>query len=288
MLKHINGKPEFSILSEDLVESDLALLRQTLDSLGKPFGLSLIQVSSKPFANFPLLTGSLAAYFRLLIPDLIEDEKCLYLDCDTFCQVDLATLFHWDLGICPVGMCAESPINGNADVRVAKDLGTLATGHYYNSGVMLFANSVWRAEKITAQCMEYVSVQQPDFWDQSAINFVLHGRIAGLTSNYNCYTNVRANWPCLKSPKKGAGKFFHFVDFPKPWSLFGRRVHPFGKMWWQEYRQTTHYQFSDRVFSPMKWNAKTLVGYKKTLKDKILFSLYCAGIVVPKGVTEEK
>jgi lipopolysaccharide biosynthesis glycosyltransferase len=284
VLKYITGRPEFSILSEDLAESDLALLRKTLDSLGKPFGLALIPVSSKPFANFPRLTGSLAAYFRLLIPDLIEAKKCLYLDCDTFCQVDLAPLFDLDLGMCPVGMCAESPINGNADLRVARELGSRASGHYYNSGVMLFANPLWKIEQIACQCMEYVSQQQPDYHEQSAINFVLYGRIAGLPSNYNCYTNVRANWPFLKSPENGSGQFLHFVDFPKPWSPFARWVHPLGKMWWHAYRQTAYSQTGAEVISVVKWNAKTREGYKKALKDKLLFDLYSANAFEPKGI----
>ena len=284
VLKYITGKPEFSILSEDLADSDLALLRRTLDSVGKPFGLALIQVSSKPFANFPRLTGSLAAYFRLLIPDLIEAEKCLYLDCDTFCQVDLAPLFDLDLGPCPVGMCAESSINGNADLRVARELGSRASGHYFNSGVMLLANPLWKKEQIAHLCLEYVSKQKPDYHEQSAINFVLHGRIAVLPTNYNCYTNVRANWPGLKFPMNGLGQFLHFVDFPKPWSRFGGWVHPFGKLWWQAYRQTAHSQTGNKVISFMKWNAKTREGYKKSQKDKILFYLYEKNLIIPKGV----
>ena len=284
VLKYITGKPEFSILSEDLTDSDLVLLRKTLDSVGKPFGLSLIPVSSKPFADFPRLTGSLAAYFRLLIPDLIQAEKCLYLDCDTFCQVDLAPLFNWDLGSCTVGMCSESPIHGNADVRVAEELGSRAAGHYYNSGVMLFANLLWKTEQFTHQCMEYVSRQQPDYHEQSAINFVLQGQIARLPDKYNFYTNVRANWPDLKFPVNGLGQFLHFVDFPKPWSRFGRWVHPFGKLWWQAYLKTAHSQVGFKVISTVKWNAKTREGYKKALKDKILFYLYEKNLIIPKGV----
>ena len=287
VLKYITGRPEFSILSEELSDADLALLRKTLDLVGKPFGLSLIQVSSKPFADFPRLTGSLAAYFRLLIPDLIETEKCLYLDCDTFCQVDLAPLFKWELGSCPVGMCAESPINGTADVRVAKELGSRATGHYYNSGVLLFANSLWKTEQVTRLCMEYVSKQQPDFWDQSAINFVLHGQIAGLPSNYNCYTNVRINWPALKSPTKGMGQLIHFVDFPKPWSVLGRWVHPFGKLWWESYKNTIYADMRLNTLGAFEWSSRTQTGYKKCLKDKLLFNLYCMRIFLPKGVPSQ-
>ena len=285
VLKYITGRPEFSILSEDLAESDLALIQQTLDSVGKPFELSLIPVSSKPFADFPRLTGSLAAYFRLLIPDLIEAERCLYLDCDTFCQVDLAPLFVWDLGSCPVGMCAESPIHGNADVRVANELGNRAAGHYYNSGVMLFANNLWKKDQISRQCMEYVSRQQPNYHEQSAINFALHGRIAGLPNNFNCYTNVRANWPGLKSPKNGLGQLLHFVDFPKPWSRYGRWVHPFGKLWSNAYQGTAHFHSEGSLAPSLKWDHKSRVGYKKAIKDKFLYSIYNRKIYKPKGVS---
>jgi lipopolysaccharide biosynthesis glycosyltransferase len=284
VLKFITGRPEFTIISEDLDQRDLDLLNQTLDTVGKGYRLGVIEASTKPFAKFPRLTGSLAAYYRLLAPGLLDCQKCLYIDCDTFCLVDLAPLFEINLGDCPVGMCAESPIDGNADVRIAKELGARASGYYYNSGVILFNCAQWREENLESKCLEYIEAQQPDYHEQSALNFILHGRIYSLPPQFNLYTNVRTNWPSLIPPQNGEGRLLHFVDFPKPWSRYGRWVHPFGNMWWNAYRETAHAQNGGDVFSSLKWNQKTWVGYKKTLKDKLLFDLYSADILEPKGI----
>jgi lipopolysaccharide biosynthesis glycosyltransferase len=287
VLRFISGIPEFTIISEDLVKRDIDILRQTLNAVGKGYRLLAIEASTKPFVNFPRLTGSLAAYYRLLAPRLSSCERCLYIDCDTFCLVDLAPLFQIDFGDCPVGMCAESPIDGNADFRIAEELGPRASGFYYNSGVILFECVRWREENLEACCFEYIEAQQPDYHEQSALNFILHGRIHSLPPQLNCFTNVRTNWPFLKSPQSRAGRLLHFVDFPKPWSAHGRWVHPFGKIWWAEYRKTAHFHAGG--FKPQKvaWNAKVRAGYKKALKDRILFSLYFAGLFTSKGVPKK-
>jgi lipopolysaccharide biosynthesis glycosyltransferase len=284
VLRFITGIPEFTIISEDLGNRDIDLLKQTLDAAGKDYRLELIEASTKPFAKFPRLTGSLAAYYRLLAPGLLDCERCLYIDCDTFCLVDLAPLFEINLGDCPVGMRAESPIDGNADARIAKELGARASGNYYNSGVIFFDCKRWQQENLEAQCLEYIETQQPDYHEQSALNYLLHERICSLPPEFNCYTNVRTNWPYLNPPRCGMGRFLHFVDFPKPWSAYGLGVHPFGKIWWAEYRKTAHFHAGG--FKPQKvaWNAKVRAGYKKALKDRILFGLYCAGLFTPKGV----
>lgn len=284
VLLFITGRPEFTIISEDLDKRDIDLLKQTLDAVEKDYRLELIEASTRPFAAFPRLTGSLAAYYRLLAPGLLDSEKCLYIDCDTFCMVDLSPAFEIDLGDCPVGMCSESPIDGNADVRIAKELGPLASGFYYNSGVILFDCVRWREENLEAKCLKYIEAQQPDYYDQSAINFVLHGQIARLPDKYNCYTNVRSNWPFLKFPHNGAGHLLHFVDFPKPWSRYGRWVHPFGKLWSNAYQGTAHFYREGNLAFDLKWNHKNRVGYKKAMKDKILLNLYNFGIITPKGV----
>jgi hypothetical protein len=61
-------------------------------------------------------------------------------------------------------------------------------------------------------------------------------------------------------------------------------VHPFGKIWWNAYKMTAHAGTSASVSPPLKWSKNTKKGYQKTLKDKLLFSMYCMGLVVPKGV----
>ena len=45
--------------------------------------------------------------------------------------------------------------------------------------------------------MEYLKKHPPHFWDQSALNLVLHGKVLLLDDRYNTIPNMRKNWPLL-------------------------------------------------------------------------------------------
>jgi lipopolysaccharide biosynthesis glycosyltransferase len=284
VLEHFQGEPSFTVLSDELGEDDMGLLHKTLAATGKKFQLNLLRVDSKPFQDFPTLAGRHSTYFRLLIPDLIPDDRCIYLDSDIFCACDLSDLANFETRDHPVALVPEAPIEKSPDLLVFKRLGERARGDYFNAGVSLINCERWRKENLKEQCFEFIADNQPPYWDQSALNFVLHGRIAKLPKHYNRLSNVRSNWPFFRSPSNCSRHLVHFVDFPKPWSRFGRWVHPFGKLWWQAYRQTAHSQTGDKVISAVKWSQKIKVGYKKSLKDTILFYLYKKNLMIPKGV----
>jgi lipopolysaccharide biosynthesis glycosyltransferase len=283
-LEHFNGEPSFTVLSDDLGDAEMALLHKTLATIGKKFQLNLLHVDSKTFQDFPSLAGRYSTYFRLLIPDLIPNDRCLYLDCDILCYTDVSHLGKWDLRGLAVGLAPEAPIHQSLDKKLFVDLGPDAHGSYYNAGVCLIDSAKWRNENLAHKCFDYIAKNRPDFHDQSALNYCFHGEIAPLPLKFNFHTNVRANWPLLRKPKCGEGCLLHFVDYPKPWSALGRWVHPFGSQWWGEYRKTAHFQKNRHKPSPMRRDAKTRLGYRKAFKDKILFSLYNRGLFLPKGV----
>jgi lipopolysaccharide biosynthesis glycosyltransferase len=284
VLEHFQGVPSFMILSDELGEADIDLLRETLLATGKNFQLELRNVDSGAFRDFPSLAGRHSTYFRLLIPDISQAERCLYLDCDTLCFVDLSLLANFDLNGNSLALAPEAPIQCCLDRKLVDDLGARASGFYYNAGFCVMDCDRWRRENLAKKCLEYVTESQPDYHDQSALNFIFHNQIANLPLKYNRHSNVRTNWPFLCDSRKRNEQLIHFVDYPKPWSSLGRWVHPFGKIWWAEYRKTAHFHAGG--FKPQKvaWNAKVRAGYKKALKDRILFGLYRAGLFTPKGV----
>ena len=284
VLEHFQGEPSFTVLSDELGEPDMALLQKTLAATGKNFHLNLLRVDSQPFQDFPTLAGRHSTYFRLLIPDLIPDHRCLYLDSDIFCACDLSDLANFETGDYPVALVPEAPIEKSPDQLVFNRLGERARGDYFNAGVSIINCERWRDERIKKQCFEFIGNNQPKYWDQSALNFVLHGRIAELPKHFNRLSNVRSNWPLFRPPKDCSGQLVHFVDFPKPWSVLGRWVHPFGKLWWKFYTHTVHADMGLKAPGAIVWNARTQTGYKKCLKDKLLFSLYCSRLYLPKGV----
>jgi lipopolysaccharide biosynthesis glycosyltransferase len=284
VLQKFTGIPSFTVLTDSLRESDFDLLRETLNSLQKEYSLKWFNLDAGQFNGFPKSAGTYSAYFRLLIADSIEASRCLYLDSDILCLGNLSELVFFDLQESPLALVPEAMIENCADTQVFKLLSNNAKGHYFNSGVALIDCKIWRAEGIKGQCIDFIAKHNPKFWDQSALNFVLHHRIRDLTGKFNFQTNVRANWPLLRKPRRGAGCLLHFVDYPKPWSAMGRWIHPFGQQWWGEYRKTAHFQKNRHKPAPMRWDAKTRLGYRKVLKDKLLFSLYDQGLILPKGV----
>ena len=269
------------LFSEDLNDADINLLKQTLATAGRNFEFVHEKVDSSLFAGFPTLQDSLATYFRLVAPVVLDVDRFLYCDVDTLCQVDLSPLLELDMSGCPIALTPEAPIHGSPDPDVARELGEEARGFYYNAGVMVVDAKQWRSEGLTNRCLEYIADRQPNWHDQSALNFVLHGRIQKLPSQYNCRTNVRKAWSDLLSSKNGYGYLLHFVDFPKPWSPFGRWVHPWGKLWGQYYRATKHYR--DKIALNEVNCLRVLIGnrkgYQKIFKDRVLFSLLRTGLV---------
>ena len=284
VLEHFNGVPSFTILSDELQEQDVGLLHKTLSAIGKNYNLELRNVESIAFQNLPSLAGRHSTYFRLLIPDICHEERCLYLDCDTLCFIDLSTLANFDLNGNALALAPEAPIELSLDRKLFEELGARSTGFYYNAGVCVMDCDRWRRDNLAKKCLDYVSQSQPDYHDQSALNFVFHNQISELPLKYNRHSNVRKNWPYFRDSNQRKGQLIHFVDYPKPWSVFGRWVHPFGKIWWQAYRKTAHFHACGFRPNKVAWNAKICAGYKRAFKDLILFSLYRAGLFTPKGV----
>ena len=284
VLESFKGVPQFLILSTDLEASDLSVLHNTLKETGKSYSLRFVRIDPTPFANFPRWGGSHANYFRFLIAELSDCDRCLYLDCDTSCYTDLGVLADFNLSGYPLALSVGAPISQCADKLIISLLGQNVIGLYYNAGVCLINCATWRNNNFKLACFNFILEHKPQFSDQSALNYCLQGRIAPLSGKFNFQTNVRANWPLLRKPNRGAGCLLHFVDYPKPWSAMGRWIHPFGQQWWGEYQKTAHFRENCYKPAPIRWDAKTWLGYRKALKDKLLFSLYERGMLLPKGV----
>jgi lipopolysaccharide biosynthesis glycosyltransferase len=286
VLQSFNGKPEFVVITDQLESSEFELLGETLDATSKDYSLDFRRIDSKLFEKFPQLAGRHSTYFRLLIPDVIQDSRCLYLDSDIYCLCDLSALFKFDLSGLPLALVPEAPIEKSPDRLVFEMLGAKAKGHYFNAGVSLINLECWNKENLKELCFEFISENQPAYWDQSALNYVLHGRIAELPRHFNRMSNVRSNWHLFRSPKKCIGHIIHFVDFPKPWSFLGRWVHPMGNLWWKSYKKTAHFKKKQPRPFGFEWSSRGKLGYQKSIKDKILFSLYSMRLFLPKGVSD--
>lgn len=278
----------FFVFSDQLNESDLMLLHETLAPLKKPFALALRRVDAASFTGFPSLNGSWTTYYRLFAAQTIEAARFLYVDADTLCDVDVSELQALGMDGAPAAWVPEAPLAHAVDRRTAEELGNAETEFYFNAGVMLVNVNEWRCQKITDKTIQYIVERRPVFHDQSALNFVLHRKALTLDPKFNCMSNMRKNWPVVKQPYGKIGGLVHFLDYPKPWDFLGEFVHPQYQLWRTVLDQTAMKDFRSWQATPSRKfpkSRKARAGYKKALKDRLLFAGYrCGWLRNVKGV----
>jgi lipopolysaccharide biosynthesis glycosyltransferase len=86
-------------------------------------------------------------------------------------------------------------------------------GRYFNSGVMLLNLDELRKENFTEKSLEFFENWrgQYRFWDQSAFNFLLHGRIDELPEHWN-----RAAWRFDEQDDNSLDCVLHYTN-SAPW-----------------------------------------------------------------------
>jgi len=196
----------------------------------------------------------------------------------------------FDLGLSPAGLVPEAPLAGAVDRFVAMQLGNSPVEPYFNAGIILVNVAEWRRQRVTERAMEYIATHRPAFHDQSALNVVLRGSAISLDGRFNCIANMRKNWPWLKQPFGKIGRLVHFLDYPKPWDFMGEFVHPQYGLWRSVLDKTAMKDFRSWHNTPSRKFPKTRkawTGYKKALKDRLLFAGYARGwLKRVKGVRE--
>jgi hypothetical protein len=133
-------------------------------------------------------------YCRTLLPRVLDVPRLIYLDCDLLVFRDLSELF--DLELSPGKILAAVP--DSQTLTLSDDSRTLASamnlpaaGRYFNAGVTLWNLNELRKQNFTENSLEFFENWRGRyrFHDQSAINFLLHGRIDELPEYWN-----RAAW----------------------------------------------------------------------------------------------
>ena len=166
------------------------------------------------------------AYARYFIPDYIQEDTVLYLDCDLLINDKLDNLFEQDI--------EERYIAAIRD----------ANGQGFNTGVLLINNKKWRQEKLKERLIEQSilttkEVEEGRFehfnGDQTIFNQVLQNDWLELGRAYNLqvghdvvalYNNWQAHLAFNDKPV-----VIHFTTYRKPWTtLIANR---YRDLWWE-------------------------------------------------------
>ena len=116
-------------------------------------------------------------YYRFLLPEILcNEDRVLYLDCDTMIRKDISALYHTEL----TGLACGAVVDQNCDsVSIQNRLRKEKNFEYYNSGVLLMNLEYWRENRITSNLIDLVREYSDDliFPDQDVLNTLLNDKI---------------------------------------------------------------------------------------------------------------
>jgi lipopolysaccharide biosynthesis glycosyltransferase len=166
---------------------------------------------------------TIEAYLRILAIDTLppDIEKILYLDCDVVVAAALDDLWETDISSHMLAAVPEPFVAGRPQA-----LGLPEGAIYVNSGVLLFNVRRWRERRLTAHIVAYAEREGSNlvFFDQDAINALLHAEILSLPLRWNCQARM---FPANRSLSKQQRASFaaatvdpaiiHYTTAQKPW-----------------------------------------------------------------------
>ena len=189
--------------------------------------VKIINISSKHFLNLKISNRYRESiYYRFLIPDLINEEKVLYIDSDTIIINDIKDLWETNLNNLACGVIEDQ---SSDDIRIHNRIGI--DSPYFNSGVLLINTEYWKNNKIKYKLIEFI-YNHPYiclYPDQDALNIILHNQVKYLPYKYNyqeiLYTTDfrnlfihRSKWHSILNDRKEV-KIIHFTGNIKPWHV---------------------------------------------------------------------
>lgn len=162
-------------------EERLLLLKQDGIDLG------IIRVNTDRFQNArPCAYISVEAYYKFLIPEVIEASKCIYIDADVLVNIDMNELYDIELDNEYVAGVLELSefLVPDMSLSYADQAGLSSFEDYINTGVLLMNLHRMRMDHITDKLISNIS-EKSFHADQDIVNKVCHGRIKIIDWKYN-------------------------------------------------------------------------------------------------------
>lgn len=189
---------------------------EALDRLVRRFGraVTVIRVGEDimPAAFTTPYALPRATFFRLMVPEILEGERLLYLDGDIVAQIDVDEIW---------GEARSDMVVGGVPDNSARDwkrrMGSPEPDIYINSGVLLVNAVAWRQHDARRRCEAWMSgnARRAVFADQDAVNNALAGGIHIIPARWNVTRpNLPQDWKLDPDSFRG---IFHFAGRAKPW-----------------------------------------------------------------------
>ena len=215
------GGLTFYILNVDFPQEWFIGLRRKLLPLGAT--IRDVKISSERIVDLPL--NSIHSYINyvasliLFIPEVIGEDRILYMDGDVIVTGDLTPLFEMEMG--------DYPIAAVNDLDIQTDMWNLGIHDTFNSGVVLFNNCLLRQQNQSSILLDTAKKHYEEIrlGDQSVLNIAFRDKWIHLDRTYNHLLAADSNWDIGDRRGHKVGKIvdlplvLHYCAPEKPWQI---------------------------------------------------------------------
>jgi lipopolysaccharide biosynthesis glycosyltransferase len=169
------------ILGVELTENQKEDIEDLLKHFNYKHQIILINVPENTFNETNNGEYTKYALYRLLIPELISEDRVLYLDSDTVILKELNSFYYMDFNnnlICGVQ-------DLNVQKEVLKSIDFSSKDIYLNSGVLLFNSKALREEGIHLSMIKAANTKVYTYPDQTILNYFCKDRALSCAPKYN-------------------------------------------------------------------------------------------------------
>ncbi len=251
----------YVIISRNVTDEDKLLLQSQVAKING-HKISFIPAPTDFDSALEIRGISTAAYYRLLIPWLLEDfDKVIYSDVDVIFKTSLQEVFATDLGDNYFGAVPGVGYRYPSE-SIKKHLKKISVSNleYVNSGFLIINSALLRKDNLKEAFVSEAD-KKHTFQDQDVINIVCKSRIMHISPKYcitqtfqQSYLNdapfLHEFYGCQSSIDDylhSRNCIIHYAG-PKPWDSF-----TFARSeWWMVYRRSIFYNPKKELAEDMK------------------------------------
>lgn len=152
--------------------------------------------------------------FRLLVPDILSEEKIIYLDCDIIVDLDINILWEISVEGYPLAAARDGLLlccGDERSKRIVKN-NDMQLEKYFNAGVLILNLRYIRENHSLAQeAFQFLETHENEWADQDALNSLFQENYVRLDKKFNAF-------PILTDEYE-KGKIWHWAG-TKPWVGF--------------------------------------------------------------------
>ena len=244
------------LCAPDVNKSSIAIFKSLIN---KTPNVELIFYNmSNSFINYKFERYSQAAYYRLLVPILINAKKIIYLDADTLALKDITDMYKLDLN--------DNYVLGFYDYQKGYRR-EKRTEKYINDGVMLLNLEKIRKDNKTYDLLNMtINGTKLPKHDQTIINYSFYPKVGILPIKYGIWNfqNYFALMKFIKRLKQkiNVTEFKNALDNPS--LLHNVRCHP--KIWFTNYKYNGKHNLEFKRFHNLWYKYANETEYINEIK----------------------